>query len=138
MESCKIHRKIRYIVRVARFYKKREDVKTYVGRACKNRGCLRGSAGGKQPKKTDNLHRMFVEFWSKKRSKKRHARERPKSKKKTMRAHGFFAKTAFFWPPNFHWAPRGIPFGPLFFKDVEKKLRVLPRKGVLGAIWGPT
>ena len=138
MESCKIHRKIRYIVRVARFVKQREDVNTYVGRACKNRGFLRGSAGGKQPKKKDNLHRMFVKFWSKKRSKKRLRRERPKSKKKTLRAHGFFAKTAFFGPPKLIGPPEESLLDPFFFKDVENKLRGVPGKGVLGAIWGPT
>ena len=83
MKSCKIHRKIRYIVRVARLLKKREDVKTYVGRACKNWGFLRGSAGGKQQKKTANFHRFFVGFWRKKRSKKRLARKRQKTIKTT-------------------------------------------------------
>ena len=122
MKSCKIHHKIRYIVRVARFFKKLEDVKTYVGRACKNRSFLRGSAGGKQPKKTDNFHRIFVDFWSKKRSKKRPARKRSKQKKKTLRAHGLFAGTAFFAPPG---KPRALPRGP---KRVPKSTGGGPRE----------
>ena len=119
VKSCKKHRKIRYIVKIATLKTKQWDVNTYTGEGMQKPYFFTRDHQTNRTGKTRQISSIFHRFWSQTSIKKRgKTREGEKRRKNGARKRLFSPKLVLSppfgvpGPPNgVFWDPQGGPLG---------------------------